>query len=332
MTESADELHTGIPGKMILRVRGFATRDRAVFLPVSLASRLRPRLDIPKLDIREGRCYAVIGKSGAGKTVFNSFLVGWPAFQCGIGTRTDEIRWWSDKNAINVRSRQLTNPFRRMLAWKRIGRLGGLFYLPQCLPDGRGYAMKTSVYLRHVLAALRAQARVSSDEADVLGSAPSDVAANFDKGVDQLSGGERRRVELWARLRVLRDLPPGRPGLLVLDEPTTGLDVVQERKYLEMLRVGLVEAPNVSAVVTTHALHLLDDVQSGQKGIFDGVIVVWKKEFGSSRWKQHRIECDVSPVFSPILPSSVSSWENALDLFHDRGMPDWRGKLSEAEA
>lgn len=283
----------------LLRVRGFATRDRVAFLRLSSESRLRPRLDIPRLDICSGRCYAVIGKSGAGKTVFNSFLVGWPAFQCGNGTQADEICWWSGQDEVPISVSSIVNPIRRLLVWKRIGENGCIFYLPQCLPDGRGYAMPTFIYLRHVLAALRNQARVDNLDNEDFAGMPADVSANLHKSVDQLSGGERRRVELWARLRVLRDFSAGRPGLLVLDEPTTGLDVVQERRYLEMLREGLRDNPAVSAVVTTHALHLLDSPASGAERIFDGVVIVWKKVFKSSRWIHDRIECDVSPVFNP---------------------------------
>ena len=325
-----DASKTG-PGASILRVREFATRDRPLFgwMPRSVAERLRPRLDIPKLDIRAGHCYAVIGKSGAGKTVFNSFLMGWPAFQCGRGTQAGEIRWWNGEREIRLDAGQVANPLRRLFAWRKIGRHGVLFYLPQLLPDGRGYAMPTRAYLRHVLAALRDQARVK----DIIGSEfdglPKDIADNLDKSLDRLSGGERRRVELWARLRVLRDFAGERPGLLVLDEPTTGLDVVQERKYMDMLRDGLQENPGVAALVTTHAMNLLDPEECDGKPVFDGVIVVWKKVFKSSRWKHKRSECDVSPVFNPIVAKSGTYWEDALDLFKPQGIPEWSEMLNE---
>jgi ABC-2 type transport system ATP-binding protein len=47
--------------------------------------------------------------------------------------------------------------------------------------------------------------------------------------VDQLSGGERRRLEL--ALAVL-----GRPELLFLDEPTTGMDPASRRRTWEVVR------------------------------------------------------------------------------------------------
>jgi ABC-type lipoprotein export system ATPase subunit len=324
-------------GEPILRVRLFSTRDKGVWLPQSLTRKLRPRLQINSLDICSGRCYAVIGKSGAGKTIFNSFLMGWPSFKCGRGTNVGEIKWWSGENECSLKTRQVTHLFSRLLAWHRLGKKGALFYLPQILPDGRGYAMPTKVYFHQVVSALRRQINIAEfkgDDFDGLQGEDKkdfreDLEKSFDKSLDRLSGGERRRVELWARLRVMRDMPHDRQGLLILDEPTTGLDIVQERKYLKMLRNGLKENRNVAALVTTHAMHLLDRDLPPEDRIFDGVIVVWKKVFKSSRWKQHRSECDVSPAFSPDLIDSSMTWEDALGIFKPQGMPHWEGLLKE---
>lgn len=72
------------------------------------------------------------------------------------------------------------------------------------------------------------------------------VADRADEHVEKLSGGLRRRVEI-ARA-VLH-----RPRLLLLDEPTTGLDPPSRRELIEYLR-ELRAAEGVSVVWTTHAL------------------------------------------------------------------------------
>ena len=67
--------------------------------------------------------------------------------------------------------------------------------------------------------------------------------------VDKLSGGQRKRVS------VALELLTG-PSLLVLDEPTTGLDPALDRQVMAMLR-QLADAGRV-VVVVTHSLTFLD--------------------------------------------------------------------------
>src|SRR5471030_2605662 len=54
-----------------------------------------------------------------------------------------------------------------------------------------------------------------------------DLASSADSRVGQLSGGERSRVSLGAAL-------VGSPEILILDEPTVGLDPVLRRDLWEM--------------------------------------------------------------------------------------------------
>lgn len=74
----------------------------------------------------------------------------------------------------------------------------------------------------------------------------------------RLSGGEQRRVAAAAAL-------VGRPRLVFLDEPTTGLDAVARRSFHDLLRGYVSEG--LSVVLTTH---LMDDVER----LADAVVVV----------------------------------------------------------
>ena len=67
--------------------------------------------------------------------------------------------------------------------------------------------------------------------------------------VDKLSGGERKRASVAMELLT-------RPALLILDEPTTGLDPALDRQVMTMLR-RLADAGRVVLVVT-HCLTFLD--------------------------------------------------------------------------
>ncbi|MFD5823890.1 ABC transporter ATP-binding protein [Lentzea sp. NPDC060358] len=72
-----------------------------------------------------------------------------------------------------------------------------------------------------------------------------DLAHRASVRVKQLSGGERRRLDLALALL-------GKPEVLFLDEPTTGLDPESRRNTWELIRGLLLEG--VTVLLTTHYL------------------------------------------------------------------------------
>lgn len=261
-----------------LSIREFdSTPESARQFQRRLANPERPRLRIPSLDIEVGKCHALIGKSGAGKTVLNSLLLGFPASRLGHGVQLEQMDWWN--GLVSVHGADFRKSSKLLAKWHIIRKRGTLLYLPQILPDGRGYQMSVRTYLSQVLPALRRQSGdLSPVPNNPFGSFPKELKAVLDNPVTRLSGGERRRIELWARMTVLEALPKDRLALLVLDEPTTGLDVPDERRYLTELRQKSAELPNLAILVTTHALYFLDDHLPGKSGkpLFDSVFLVHK--------------------------------------------------------
>jgi len=75
----------------------------------------------------------------------------------------------------------------------------------------------------------------------------ADVADLRDRAVDELSGGQRQRV--WLALALAQETP-----LLLLDEPTTYLDIAHQVEVLELARRLRHEGRTVVAVL--HELHL----------------------------------------------------------------------------
>ncbi len=71
-----------------------------------------------------------------------------------------------------------------------------------------------------------------------------------DQKVRKLSGGQARRVEIARALM-------SRPTLLILDEPTVGLDINSREQILQHVR-GLCSQNNIAVLWTTH---LIDEVR-----------------------------------------------------------------------
>ena len=325
-------------GATVLSIRDFdSSPDGIRRFGVGLFGCDRPRLRIPNLDILAGKCYAIIGKSGAGKTVLNSLLLGLPSLRIGRGVRVGEMAWWGGDDRVQIRSLDFISTSKLMSRWRAIRHRGTLLYLPQILPDGRGYQMSAKVYLEQVLCSLMRQAGGSvPDIGDAFTSFPKELTRILDTPVTRLSGGERRRVELWARLHVLNMLPQDRLALLILDEPTTGLDVPDERRYLEDLRRTMLALPNLAVLVTTHALYFIDDcLPQPRQPLFDQVILV-HKEPESENGQGVRKNVPSCRVTSAV--DSIRLCEAVMKRTPDKSVEDsleafveWQAELSDNE-
>lgn len=86
---------------------------------------------------------------------------------------------------------------------------------------------------------------------------------HLDKKISQLSGGQKQRVAL-ARTLVMK------PRLLLLDEPTKGLDLACRRTVARLL-VGL-RAAGATVLMATHDLDFVEQVADDVSMMFDGEI------------------------------------------------------------
>jgi oleandomycin transport system ATP-binding protein len=177
------------------------------------------------LVAREGRVLGVLGPNGAGKTTAVRILAtllrpdGGQARVCGY----DVLR-----NAYQVR--------------QLIGLTGQYASMDEGLSGTNNLIM-----IGRLLGLPRAQARARA--AELLGRFElTDAAA---RTVKTYSGGMRRRLDLAASL-------VGRPRVLFLDEPTTGLDPRSRTDVWAMIR-GLV-ADGVTVLLTTQYLDEADQL------------------------------------------------------------------------
>lgn len=94
----------------------------------------------------------------------------------------------------------------------------------------------------------------------------TDLGDRLDQKVDTLSGGLARQVELAKVLLT-------RPRILLLDEPTTGLDPASRRNFLSALR-RLQRERGMTVLMTSHVFTEADDVD--RVAIMkEGVLLAW---------------------------------------------------------
>ncbi|MDX1887341.1 ATP-binding cassette domain-containing protein [Mycolicibacterium sp. 120270] len=179
-------------------------------------------LERVSLTARPGALTAVIGPSGAGKSTLAKVVAG--AERPTSGTASFDAR---DVHAVR----------------SEIG------MVPQ---DDVVHGRLSVAQALQFAAELRMPADTTANDRDrVIARVLEELELTAHAGtrIDMLSGGQRKRVSVAVELLTS-------PSLLVLDEPTTGLDPALDRSVMEMLR-HLADAGRV-VVVVTHSLTFLD--------------------------------------------------------------------------
>ncbi|NEK57877.1 ABC transporter ATP-binding protein [Geodermatophilus sabuli] len=176
------------------------------------------------LEVRRGEVFALLGPNGAGKTTTVEILE-------GVRRR--------DAGEVTVLGEDPATGGRR---WRdRIGVVGQT--------TGAGNALTVRETLDHYTHYHAAPVPTGELLADV------GLTEAASRRVDKLSGGQRRRLEVALGVQ-------GRPELLFLDEPTTGMDPVARRQFWTLVE-GL-RTRGTTVLLTTHyldeAAHLADRV------------------------------------------------------------------------
>jgi len=172
------------------------------------------------LSVRRGELFALLGTNGAGKTSLLEVLEGIAIPTCG------EVRVFDQDPARNRRS---VRP-----------RLGIV------LQESGFPADLTVTETARMWAGTLTSPRPVGEALELV-----DLHHRARVGVAQLSGGERRRLDL--ALAIL-----GRPDVLFLDEPTTGLDPESRRGAWRLVR-NLLDA-GTTVLLTTHHLEEAEEL------------------------------------------------------------------------
>ena len=127
-------------------------------------------------------------------------------------------------------------PYTGKIEWSNNLKIG---YVPQALAV-QGIPISVREFL-----SLKNKSRVE----DALKSVGLDSKAISDKSLGVLSGGQLRRVLIaWAII--------DKPDVLLLDEPTTGVDLDSEEAIFEMLK-KFTKDNNITLILISHNIHIV---------------------------------------------------------------------------
>lgn len=200
-------------------------------------------LDDADLTIASGESVAVLGPSGAGKSTLLTLIAGLQRPAAGtIWVGRHDIVRMSETDLLALRGSDVAmvaqGPARNLLLWTtvednvRFAQRGVRRWARRVLPDA--WELLDSLGM-----------------ADLLG-----------RRVDQLSGGEKQRLAVAVGMAT-------RPGLLLLDEPTSQLDHTNRDKVVELMRT-IVDRFGTTVIAVTHdeevaaALHRTVSVDTGR--------------------------------------------------------------------
>jgi ABC-2 type transport system ATP-binding protein len=160
----------------------------------------------------------------------------------------------------------------------------------------------------------------------VRGFYPTWEDAEFDRLLTLLDVPRDRRIETFsggthAKLALALALAH-RPELLVLDEPTAGMDAVARREFIELVQAQA----RRSGRTTLFSSHLIDEVElaADMLGIVDGGRMLWQ---GPTAELQSRVRClryRGPRELAPPLPEVLEVATPALSVLEDRTEDDGR--------
>lgn len=183
-------------------------------------------LEDVSLDIHEGETIAIIGQSGAGKSVLMKHIVGLMR---------------PDKGEVTVNGIDLFNiPYRKL---RQIRRQFGLLFQGGALFDSMDAFDNVAFPLRTFTKKSESEVRSEVQKCLDLVRLPGVGAVR----PSELSGGMRKRVAL-ARAIALR------PRYIIYDEPTSGLDPETSLTIDGLIR-GLADQLDITSIVVTHDMH-----------------------------------------------------------------------------
>jgi peptide/nickel transport system ATP-binding protein len=212
-------------------------------------------VDDVSLEINPGEVLGLVGESGSGKTTVALALLGHTRRGAEIAAGSVRL---GDTDILQMRASE-----RRRLRGRAIS------YVPQDPAAALNPALRIGTQLREMLEAhgfgasdAERAARVAEMMREV--ALPDDVDY-LRRYPHELSGGQQQRIGLAIAFAC-------RPSVIVLDEPTTGLDVTTQAHVLDTVR-DLAAAHRVAALYVSHDLAVVGTLATRVAVMYAGRIV-----------------------------------------------------------
>jgi peptide/nickel transport system ATP-binding protein len=199
------------------------------------------------LWVHRGECIALVGESGSGKTTLSRLLAGL--------LTPDRGQIFHDGLLLSLLGGRTLDTFRRNRTI--------LFQNPYTSLNPAMTAsgvISEAIELHRGIPAREAR-RVAREFLDGMG-----LGALAERRLRSLSGGERRRIGLLRAIQSTADL-------ILLDEPTAGLDAVHRIRVAEMIRESRAKPEAPAIVIVSHDLGFVTSVADRIVVLYRGAVV-----------------------------------------------------------